>query len=377
MTRFLASVLLVAVSAVSSFGEQSSPSKAMERLNGYVPRIESELRENILPFWLKHSRDRVRGGFHGQLDDGAGHSKEAPRGALLTSRILWTFSAAYRRYPDPEYLEMARWAFDDLMTRFWDQENGGLYWSITADGEPLNPQKLIYVQAFGIYGLAEYHLATGDHLPLQRAIELYQTVEQHSRDRKDRGYFEEFSRDWKKLRGRGQRNSAMASLGQKSQNVHLHVLEAYTNLLRAWSDEGLKRNLAELVDVMLTRIVQPSGDHLNLFFEENWTPISHEVSYGHDIEISWLIVEAAEILGDPAVRERARQSALKIASATLKKGVEPNGGIVAEGGSKRNYQHVQRMVVTSRRSRRLYQCVSTFWGYSVSGRINEDVGLHR
>src|SRR5690606_4537049 len=107
--------------------------------------------------------------------------------------------------------------------------------------------------------------------PLERAIELYRSVEEHSHDHENLGYFEEFSRDWRKSETRG-RESAMGSLGQKSQNVHLHVLEAYTNLLRAWSDDGLKKNLTELVDVMLSRVVKPSGDHLNLFFEENWKP---------------------------------------------------------------------------------------------------------
>jgi mannobiose 2-epimerase len=333
MTRLIVAVFLVASSVASGFGNGLSANQTMERLDRYPPRIESELRENILPYWLKHARDRDRGGFHGQLDDGTGISKDAPRGALLTTRIIWTFSAAYRQYPDPAYLEMARWAFDDLMARFWDEKHGGLYWSITADGVPLNSQKLIYVQAFGIYGLVEYHLATGDRLPLERAVDLYRVVEKYSHDQKNRGYFEEFSRDWKKLRARGPRESAMGSLGQKSQNVHLHVLEAYTNLLRAWSDEGLKKNLAELVDVMLTRIVQFSGNHLNLFFEEDWAPTSHEVSYGHDLEFSWLITEAAEVLGDPAVRERAKQTALNIATATLREGVEPNGGVVAEGGA--------------------------------------------
>jgi len=125
----------------------------------------------------------------------------------------------------------------------------------------------------------------------------------------------------------------MGSQGQKSQNTHLHMLEAYTNLLRAWSDPVLKKNLSDLVDVMLSRVMDPATHHLHLFFEEDWKPSSHEFSYGHDIEFSWLITEAAEVLGDAELLARAKSEAVKIAEVTLKEGVEDSGGIVAEGNA--------------------------------------------
>ena len=332
MKRLVLALALTAF-AISSAGSEMLTKETKSRLHTYTERMESELRKNILPFWLEHAPDRERGGFYGQMNDGTGIVKDAPRGALLTARILWTFSAAYREYPDPKYLEMARWAYDDLLARFWDKEAGGLFWSITADGVPLDSRKLLYVQSFGIYGLSEYHLATGDRQPLDRAIELYRTVEQHAHDTKNQGYFEEFSRDWKVLRGRGARESAMGSLGPKSQNTHLHMLEAYTNLLRAWAEPALKANLTELVEVMLTKVLEPSTHHLHLFFNEDWSPSSHEVSYGHDIEFSWLITEATDVLGDSTLAGRAKRAAVKIAEVTLKEGVEPSGGVAAEGGA--------------------------------------------
>ena len=181
----------------------------------------------------------------------------------------------------------------------------------------------------------EYHLATGDRGALDHAIELYRVIEKHSHDRANRGYFEEFSRDWRKLTGRGPGQSAMGSLGQKSQNTHLHMLEAYTNLLRAWPDATLKHNLYELIDVMLARVMDASTYHLNLFFDENWSPTSHEVSYGHDIEFSWLVAEAAEVLGDEKVVEHAARAAVKIAEVTLNEGVESDGSVAAEGIGKK------------------------------------------
>ncbi|HWA84916.1 MAG TPA: AGE family epimerase/isomerase, partial [Opitutus sp.] len=300
----------------------------------YAKQVEAELRGNILPFWLKNARDRKRGGFYGEIDAPAVVHPDAPRGALLTARVLWTFSAAYRRYHDQAYLEMARWAYDDLLAHFWDKENGGLYWRVSADGAPLDQRKIIYVQAFGIYGLAEYHRATGDQAPLDRAIELYRLMEKYAHDREHLGYFEEFTRDWKVSRDRGENHSAMGSLGQKSQNVHIHILEAYTNLLRAWPDEGLKKNQHELIGVLLTKIFDTSNNHLRLFLDEDWTPRSDTWSFGHDIEFSWLLVEATEALGDKDLVAIANALAVQIARTTKGAGVDPDGGVLGEGGPK-------------------------------------------
>ncbi len=299
-------------------------------LRASLSQIEAELRKDILPFWMEHAPDRQRGGFFGLITNDLKVRKDAPRGALLTSRILWTFSAAYRRYHDPAYLEMAKWAYDDLVSRCWDAQNGGLYWMITADGKPLDTRKSIYVQAFGIYGLSEYSRATGDPAPLNRAIELYRIIELHSRDRINGGYFEEFTQDWKKLGW--WKEGIMGPPGTKSQNVHLHILEAYTNLLRVWPNPALRQDLMSLVNVMLTRVINPANHHLRLFLAPDWTPQTDEVSYGHDIEFSWLLPEAAEALGNPQLIARTRAVAVDIARTTLAEGIDADGGI-AEGGS--------------------------------------------
>jgi len=294
-------------------------------------RIEAELQNDIVPFWLKYTRDRERGGFYGEIRNDLVIKKNAHRGALLTSRILWTFSAAYRQNHDPACLEMARWAYDDLLARFWDKEQGGLFWSVTADGKPLDTRKVIYGQAFGIYALAEYHRATGDRAPLDRAIELYRMVESHSHDVAHRGYFEEFTREWKRLPNWRQRYVSPFS---KSQNTHLHVMEAYANLLRAWPDPELRSNLNDLVDVMLTRILNPANHHLRLYLDDDWTPRSDEISFGHDIEFSWLLLETAEVLGDHDLIARTRTTAVEVARATLAEGVDADGGLLSEAGPK-------------------------------------------
>jgi mannobiose 2-epimerase len=333
MRQFLlaAIVSLTPLSGFMASSETSERSAEIAQLQLAAKEFDAELRQNILPFWLEYSRDREKGGFHGRVDGSGKIYEKEPRGALLSTRILWTFSAAYQRYQEAAYLDMARWAYDDLITRFWDKEEGALYWSVTSDGVPLDTRKIIYVQAFGIYSLAEFHRATGLREPLERALTIYRSIEQHSRDRENLGYFEEFSQDWTKSMARGPRESAMGSLGQKSQNVHLHLLEAYTTLLRVWPDADLSTRLRELVNVLLDRVMDPHTHHLRLFLAEDWSPQSKEFSYGHDIEFAWLVAEAAEVLNDKSLQARVKNVAVKIAEVTLREGVDADGGVYAEG----------------------------------------------
>lgn len=301
-----------------------------EILQARIARIDTELRDGILKFWLDHTRDPERGGFYGLITNDLVVRKDAPRGALLSARILWTFSAAFRRYHDPKYLEMARWAHADLQQHFRDKEHGGLYWMVSADGVPIDARKILYVQSFGVYALSEFYRATGETAVRDEAVALYRLIEEQAHDREHRGYFEEFTRDWKISRDRSRRGSAMGSLDQKSQNVHIHMLEAYTNLLRAWPDDGLRQNLRELIDVLTTRVLDTSTHHLRLFLAEDWTPKSDTISFGHDIEFAWLITESAEVLGDEALLAKIKPLAVKMARTTLEEGIDLEGGVMAE-----------------------------------------------
>ncbi len=298
-------------------------------LPDFIARIEADLRQNILPFWIERVADRVSGSFHGSLTNDLVPDDTAERGALLTTRILWTYAAAYRHYRDPAYLAMADYAYADLLTRFHDREHGGFFWSIAADGSVLRNRKQVYGQAFASYALSEYHAATGRREPLDHAIATFRLIEAHARDHRHGGYFEAFGRGWEPITD--MRLSAIDLNEPKSQNTHLHVMEAYTNLLRVWPDDGLRRAQTELLGIMLTRIVNPATGHLGLFFAEDWTLRSDRISYGHDIEAAWLLTQAAEMLGDSALTSRINPLAVKIARVTLAEGIDTDGGVINEG----------------------------------------------
>jgi mannose/cellobiose epimerase-like protein (N-acyl-D-glucosamine 2-epimerase family) len=295
--------------------------------------IEGELRGNILPFWRARSPDHVRGGFIAEMANDGTVRDDAPKGLILTARLLWTFSALHRYLGDERDLELARRAYRYLDDCFRDREHGGYYWRVDPGGRPLDRDKKIYGQAFAVYALSEYHLATGEADALAAARDLFALIERHAHDDRNSGYLEARAADWSptaELRlGDGE------PIAAKSMNTHLHLLEAYTNLYRAWPDALVATRLRELIGLFMTHILGaaegPEAGHLRHFFDERWNLLSDSYTYGHDIEAAWLLSEAAEVLGDGELQRSVGERAVAIARAVLAEGLGADGGLAYEG----------------------------------------------
>lgn len=290
--------------------------------------MQDVLMGNILPFWLEKTIDRENGGFYGRIDGHGVLHKEAEKGAILNARILWTFSAAYRVLRKPEYLEAATRAKDYVIAHFYDKEFGGTYWSLDYLGQPKDTKKQFYAIGFMIYGLSEYARATGDKEALDYAIRLFDTIESHSFDRENNGYIEACTREWGEIAD--MRLSDFDANYPKSQNTHLHIIEPYTNLFRVWKDERIERALRNLINIFTDHILNPETHHLDLFFENDWTRgAGHLESYGHDIECSWLMHEAALVLGDKDVLAKVEPVVQMVAKAS-EKGLNADGSMIHE-----------------------------------------------
>ncbi len=297
----------------------------MSAISTLKTEVLKELTDNILPFWAGRMAD-PRGGFFGRMDGSGALHPEAEKGAILNARILWTFSSAYRLLGRREYLETARTAYAFIRDRFIDRQFGGAFWSLNADGSPRGTKKQIYAIAFIIYALAEYSRACGDADALTLAKGLFRDIETHSLDPVQGGYLEAFTRQWDAISD--MRLSERDRNDAKTMNTHLHILEAYTALYRIWKDESLSKALGGIIGIFLDRIILDNG-HLGLFFGTSWSLHSTTVSYGHEIEASWLLWEAAQVLGDSALEDRA-SAASAILAASAMEGFSEKGGMIYE-----------------------------------------------
>lgn len=292
---------------------------------GLASEMKRELTDNILPYWM-NKMCNPEGGFHGRIDGCEVLDASAPIGGIMTARILWTFASAYRLLGNPEYLEMALKAKNILISHFYDSEFGGTYWSLNADYTPLDTKKQIYAIAFAIYGLAELNRATGDEQALDYAIKLFHAIEDHSYDEEKDGYFEAFTRSWEQIED--MRLSEKDANENKTMNTHLHVIEAYTCLYRVWKDSLLEKRLRGLIDIFDKYILAENG-HLKLFFDDDWNCGYDIFSYGHDIEASWLLHEAALVLGDKEKLALVESRIPGIVAASTE-GFTPEGGMIYE-----------------------------------------------
>ena len=326
------------------------------------------LAQNILPFWLDNMQDSEHGGWYGRMDGHGSLHPHAEKGAVLNARILWSLSAASRvlakeggRYQDlrERCLQAAARTKDYFLRHFLDREQGGVYWSVDYLGRPLDTKKQFYAIGFAIYGLSEYARATGDDEALQVALNLFGDVQRHAWDSVHGGYIEASTRIWQPIGD--MRLSDKDENYPKSQNTHLHIIEPYTNLLHALKERStaaaavpaacidaapavpaaasmdtaavavVASAVRRLLSLFAERILNPATHHLDLFFQMDWSRMSTTESYGHDIECSWLLHEAALVLGDVDVLHQLEPVVQQVAVAS-ERGLLPNGAMIHESG---------------------------------------------
>lgn len=283
--------------------------------------------KNILNYWVQYSIDQQNGGFVGERNHVNKEVPNASKGIILNSRILWSFSAASNHYKSNAYKTICERAFNYLSTYFRDHKYGGVFWELDAFGTPINKRKQVYAHAFMIYALSEYYLFSKNKDALYWAIELYELIEKHAHDKVYNGYIEAFNRNWTPIDD--MRLSDKDANESKTMNTHLHILEAYTTLYKVHKTNELKNNLLELIDLFLNRFLT-SEYHLNLFFDEKWKLKSNIISFGHDIETAWLLVEAAKATEDSVALKNTKEAALLIAKTFIKKGIDNDGGVIYE-----------------------------------------------
>ena len=329
-----------------------------------ISELRSEMlsciEQNILPFWIRF-QDEENGGFYGRMTGDGILDKEASKGGILNARILWSFSASYRVLGKPEYLAMATRAKDYILEHFLDPVYGGTYWELDYKGNPIDTKKQFYALGFMLYGMSEYVRAlrqrpdaSVSESDIQKVlgvcINLFTCIEEHSLDEVYNGYIEACTREWGEIAD--MRLSELDANYPKSQNTHLHIIEPYANFYRVLKAEesGLvlpvllkvETALRNLIDIFCDKILNPDTHHLDLFFEMDWTRGAGWLeSYGHDIECSWLLHEAALVLGDKEVLAKVEPIVQLVAKAS-EKGLNPDGSMTHEANLDTGYVDADR-----------------------------------
>ena len=280
----------------------------------------NELMNHIMPFWNKLKDER--GGFYGYMDFDLNLDKDAEKGVILNSRIMWFYSNIYLTMKNAESLLYAKHAYDFLKEHCVDKTYGGVYWTLNADGSPCDDMKHTYNQAFAIYGLASYYDATGDNDALALAYELYQVVEEKCVD--EYGYLEAFDRQWELID-----NDKLSEDGysaSKTMNTLLHVIEAYTELYRVDKNKEIGAKLRKALEICKEKVYNPKDEMLDVFFDEKMNSIADIYSYGHDIEASWLIDRACKVLEDKDLTDEFSKLTMIIADHSIEAAFE-NGAM--------------------------------------------------
>lgn len=303
---------------------------------------KKELLEDILPFWEKYDVDEENGGFYGVVTREGMPVKGGTKCLVLNARLVWTFASAYRILKDEKYLKLAKRAYDYFCEYFIDKQYGGCYFMLDCKGNAIDDKKFVYGQAFAIYALSEYCRATGDTEARDKAVAIRDLLEQHAYTPDHPGYIEILARDWSYNPANQGSNINPEAEATKTMNTHLHLIEAYTGLLRVLRTPEQIAKVRQHLNIMLDKVYDSEIHHFKMFFRDDWSWTTPEISYGHDIEGTWLMTETAEVLGEKGMEEKSAPKCLAMAAACLEESILPDGSMIYE------YNPVTRHINTNR-----------------------------
>ncbi len=290
-----------------------------------IDEIKKELTTHIIPFWSA-LKDEENGGFYGFMSNALELDKKADKGVILHARILWFYSHAYEILKDEGLKEYAFHAFEFVKNHCIDYDNGGVYWMLDYKGAPVDTMKHTYNIAFCIYALSAYYNAFGDRFALDLAYKLFSDIEENTLD--EYGYGEAFSIDWKPID-----NEALSENGlkaDKTMNTVLHLIEAYTELLRAKHSDIVEKRLRFLLSQMSDIVFDPETNALKVFFNEKFELVGDIHSFGHDIEATWLVDRACKVIGDNELIEKFKAINVRIAKNIQRLAIDTDGAMKNE-----------------------------------------------
>lgn len=295
----------------------------------------------IAEWWLSYAQDQAHGGFYGEVGDNNVARVDAEKGIVLNTRILWFFSEAAVFTGNADYRAAAERSYHYLRDYFFDSKHGGFFWSLSPSGDVEQSKKQVYAQAFAVYALAAYYELSQDADALAMALECFDLIEANCVDRDGEGYYEAYTREWGKIDD--VRLSEKDLNYPKTMNTHLHVLEAYTKLYQVHKADKVAQALAYGIDLFDKYMIDHDNYHLRMFLSDDWQDHSPGLTYGHDIECSWLLYKALNALGDAERNARLVPVVIELAKTCQREAIRERGDVVDAYDRASNSYHSERI----------------------------------
>jgi mannobiose 2-epimerase len=290
-----------------------SSAKAQKKteFDSILTQMKFSARTELIDKYYPANIDTLYGGYLSSFSYDFKPVGDQDKMIVTQARHVWTTAKAALFYKDSSFTRMSRHGFYFLRDKMWDQEYGGFYTLVNRKGEPRNDNKNAYGNAFGIFALAAYYETSHDPQALELVKKAFEWLEKNSHDPVYKGYYQHLQRNGAVIK-RPANEPAGSDLGYKDQNSSIHLLEAFTELYHVWPDPLVKERLQEMLLLIRDKMVHPKG-YLQLFFTPDWKPVSHRdsshaaivrlsnldhVSFGHDVETAYLMMEASETLGN-------------------------------------------------------------------------------
>ena len=311
----------------------------LDRLDGY-------LKTKLLPFWIESSVDKQYGGFLTYFDRDGKATGETTKTLLCQERMVFTMASAHRAgLGEGRCLEIAQQGFEFMVDVYWDAEHGGWFWVADREGKVTDDSKIMYGQNFGIYTPSELALAGGGDRPREYALKTFAAIQSGATDTRHGGYYEMLERDWSPKPG------GPWGGDRKSLDIHMHMMEALTNLYELTASPLHERKLRDVVAILLERMLDPATGCGIAQFALDFTPLGaimfrsvwgsdrdnegaarplNNTSFGHNVELAWLLKHTADILGDPV--DLYAEPIQKLYGHCVAYGIDPeHGGVYVEG----------------------------------------------
>ncbi|MBI2431849.1 MAG: AGE family epimerase/isomerase [Candidatus Hydrogenedentes bacterium] len=301
--------------------------------------LEEDLANNVMPFWATNSSDQEFGGFLTRLDRRGRRLDDREKVFLMQVRMIASLAIAHGHgLVDRGYLDLAHRGFDFVVEHMWDETNGGFYFSVDRTGKPKVRRKNTDFHAYALTAFSEYYRISRRPAARAWAERVFDLLMEQAADG-DLGFVEDFDGgDWPAL------NSDQMNLGTggdlKTIDMHTNMLEGLMYLAGVTQAPKHRAALRNLLRLIVARGIHPEYGCTITAFDREWRPAPDArgemtTSYGINVELAWIILAAADVLGEP--RERYREVVLGLIDHALAYGFDHmRGGVAAYGPTRGN-----------------------------------------